>query len=113
MHELAITEGILRIVQKETDKYNVKKVINIKLKVGELSGIMPQLIQEYFNIASKDTIAFGAELIIERIPIVVKCIDCGKESKIDRMLFKCPVCNNINIKVITGREFYVSSMEVE
>jgi hydrogenase nickel incorporation protein HypA/HybF len=113
MHELAITEGILRIAQKEIEKYNVKKVINIKIKIGELSGVMPQLIQEYFNIVSKDTIATGAELIIEKVPISVKCLECNNESKIDKMMFKCPACNSINIKLLTGKEFYVDSLEVE
>lgn len=113
MHELAITEGILNIAVKEAEKHNVNKVINIKLKIGELSGVVPDLIQEYFNIVSKGTAAEGAKIIIERIPGRIKCLDCGTESLIERMRIKCPVCAGYNVKITAGREYYVDSMEVE
>jgi hydrogenase nickel incorporation protein HypA/HybF len=113
MHELGITQSILNIAVSEATKHNAKKVLNIKIKVGELSGVMPQLIQEYFNIISKDTIAEKAKLIIERVPIKVICSDCNSENVMDRMKYACPACNSINIKIISGREFYVDSLEVE
>lgn len=113
MHELAITESILKIVQDEAKKHNAKKVLEIKLKIGVMSGVMPLLIQEYFNIASRDTIADGAKLTVENVPVTIKCLDCSSENVIDRMKIKCPVCGSINIQMTTGREFYIDSMEVE
>lgn len=113
MHELAITESILNIAVDEAKKHGARKVLSIKLKVGEFSGVVPQLIQEYYNIVSRDTVADGAELIIENVPVTIKCNDCGNEGVIDRTKIKCPQCGSINIRIVTGREFYVDSMEVE
>lgn len=113
MHELSITESILNIAKSEAQKYNANKVINIKIKVGELSGVVPELMQEYFNIVSKDTVVDGAELIIEKVPIVIKCLDCNYESLINKMKMRCPKCEGSNFKMISGKEFYVDSMEVE
>ena len=113
MHELAITESILRIAQDQAEKYNARKVLNIKIKMGEFSGVVPALIQDYFNMTSKGTIVENAELIIEHVPVTIKCLDCNKTFKIDKAKVKCPECGSINIKMITGREFYVDSMEVE
>lgn len=113
MHELAITEGILKIAVKEAEKNNVKKVLSIKLKIGELSGVVPDLIQEYFNIVSQETVAEKAKIIIERIPGRIKCLDCGTESPIEKMRIKCPSCAGYNVKITAGREYYVDSMEVE
>lgn len=113
MHELAITESILRIAVDEAQKHGANKVLSIRIKVGDFSGVVPQLIQEYYNIVSKATAAEGAELIIDRVPVTIKCLDCGKECIIDRAKIKCPGCGSINIKMVTGREFYVDSMEVE
>jgi hydrogenase nickel incorporation protein HypA/HybF len=113
MHELAITESILRIAVDEANKHGASKVLSIKIKVGEFSGVVPQLIQEYYNIVSRDTEAEGAELVIDRVPVTIRCLDCGKAFAIDRAKIKCPECGSINIKMVTGREFYVDSMEVE
>lgn len=113
MHELAITESILRIAKSEAEKHNASRVLSIKLKVGELSGVVPTLIQEYFNIVSNETLVEGAKLIIDRIPITIKCSNCGYEGGMDKMKRKCPECYSYDIKILTGREFYVESLEVE
>jgi len=113
MHELAITENILNIAVDEARKHGAQKVLSIKLKVGEFSDVVPQLIQEYYNIVSKGTAAEGAKLVIEKVPVIIKCNDCGNEGVIDKTNIECPNCGSLNIKLITGREFYVDSMEVE
>lgn len=113
MHELAITQGILDIAVSEAEKRSVSKVLSIKIKLGEFSGVVPQLIQEYFDIASRGTVAERAELIIEKVPVTVKCLSCGARSTVERTLIKCPACGSPEIKMLTGREFYVDSLEVE
>lgn len=113
MHELSITESILRIAKSELEKSKAKKIINIKIKVGELSGVVPDLMQEYFNIVTKGTEADGAKLIVDKVPIVIKCLDCGDENLISKMKMKCPKCESVNLKMISGKEFYIDSMEVE
>lgn len=113
MHELSITESILKIAVSEAEKHNAQRVLRIKIKVGELSGVVPNLIQEYFNIVSRETIASSAELVIEKVPISIKCLDCNEEFRLDKFRLRCPKCSGINIKILSGREFYVDSLEVE
>lgn len=66
MHELPITQSIINISCEEAVKHNVKKVRKIKIKVGELTGLVPQSIQYYFDIISKGTIIEGAVLDVEK-----------------------------------------------
>lgn len=113
MHELAITEGILKVATSEAEKHKVSRVTVIKLRIGELSGVVPALIQDYFNIVSQGTVADGALITIERVPGVIKCLDCTVESPIERMRMKCPRCGGYNVKIVSGREYYVDSLEVE
>lgn len=113
MHELAITEGIIKIATKEAEKHNFKKINSIKIVVGELSGVFPQLIQDYFDIASKGTVAEGAELIVKRVEAKIKCQDCGEESKVENHRLRCKNCSSLNVKITSGREFYVDSLEVD
>ena len=113
MHELSVTEGILNIALDEAGKHNVKHITSIKLKIGNLSGVMPQLIQDYFDLLTKDTVADGAKLVIERIPAAIMCEECHEESIIDKFKLRCPKCNSIEVKITSGKEFYIDSMEVE
>lgn len=113
MHELSIIEGIIKISQEEAKKNNVKRIIEIRIKVGEMSGVIPDIMQEYFDIASRGTLVQGAQLKIEKVPIKIKCQNCNSENIIDNMKIRCPICQSTNIKIISGRELYIDSLEVE
>lgn len=113
MHELSVTEGILRIAVDEGTKHNAKKVNRIKIKVGELTGLLPECISYYFDIISKNTIAEGAVLDIEKIPVKLKCSDCGSFTITDVRSFRCGSCGGQNLKIVEGNEFYVDSLEVD
>ena len=66
MHELALTEGILSIVASEQKKQAFTRVLEISLKVGEYSGVIPSCIEEFFPLAAKGTAAEGAKLTMTR-----------------------------------------------
>ena len=113
MHELAITEGIMEAAIPEAKKAGAKKILEIRLKIGELSGVLPECIEEYFKIVSKGTIAEGAKITSTNIPVGIECPDCGFSGDIDRRKIICPKCSSINFKVVRGREYFVDSLEVE
>ena len=111
MHELVIVEGILEAVIPAVEKYEVERIETIRLKIGEMSGIVPSCINEYFEIAAKGTIAEGAKIEIERIPIRITCPDCGYEGVISKGQYRCPACDGAGFRIISGREYYVDSVE--
>ena len=113
MHELAITQGIIAAAVPEAKRHGAKKILEIRLRIGEYSGVFPEYIQEYFNIASRGTLAEGAKLVIEKVPIVIHCNKCNFEGEIPRRKIQCPECGGLDIKLISGREYFVDSLEVE
>lgn len=113
MHELSIVEGILEAVIPEVEKYDVSRVLSIKLRIGELSGVVPECINYYFDIASRGTVAEGAKIVIEKVPVRIKCPDCGYDGIIRLGHFKCPECSGTGFKIISGKEYYVDSVEAE
>ena len=113
MHELAITEGIISAAVPAAESAGAKRILEIRLKIGELSGVLPAYIQECFDIASQGTIAQGARLAVERIPVRIRCLDCGYEGVIDRKKIRCPQCGGAELRITAGREYYVDSLEVE
>lgn len=111
MHELSITESIVRIVMQEADKNGAERVLLIKLVVGELSDFLPECIQFYFDFASQGTKAEGAKLQIRKVKVKHKCKTCGQETVSISEL--CQNCKGKDFEIIEGREFYIESIEVE
>jgi len=113
MHELSITRGVIEIVSSEAQKQHFQRVLEIKLRVGEYSGLIPECIREFFPIAAKGSIAENAELVIEPIRAEFECMDCGYKGAVDRKDAACPLCGSEAIHMTSGREFFVESLKVE
>jgi len=115
MHELPVTESILNIVIKHALKANVKKVVSISLKIGEMSDLEDEWIQKYFDYLSKDTIAEGAKLNIEKVPVKFRCNACSEVYPVkirQAGTFECPACNSLEATMVSGREYHIKDMEV-
>lgn len=113
MHELAITEAVIELINREARDKGFKKVLGISLRVGEYSGIISECIREFFPIAARDSIARGAELEILSLPAAFRCLGCGYEGAVDRRDACCPRCRSREIRMVSGREFFVDSLKVE
>lgn len=113
LHELTIIDNIIRICVDEAKKHKVSKILEIKIKIGELSGMVPEYIQYYFDIISKGTAAEKALLKIEKIPIEIKCNDCDMNSEVSLDNLICLYCRSANVQIIKGNGFIIESMEVE
>lgn len=115
MHELPVTESILNIALKHARAHNVERIVNISLRIGELSDLVDEWVQRYFDYLSKDTIAEGARLDIERSPVVFRCDGCDGSFQVDiRKLkeVKCPDCGGEKLTLISGREYYIKDIAV-
>ena len=108
MHELSITRNIVAIVSEHAGSNKVKRV---SLQIGKLSAIMPDAIRFCFDICSKDTQVEGASLIIEEIPGMARCEECGGEFEIGQLFGRCD-CGSNNIQCIAGEEMKIKEMEV-
>jgi len=113
MHELAVTESLLKTASEYADKNGAKKVLILNLVIGDLSGIIDDSVQFYWDMISADTICAGSVLKIEKQPARFICHSCQKEFTMDSELTPCPHCGSIDIKVIAGDEFTLQSIEIE
>ena len=112
MHELAITEEILRIAVEHAERASAERITDINLVIGELSSVVDDSVQFYFDFASPGTVAEGAELHFRRLPVRLRCRGCGHEFEPDGTDWRCPTCQTMGGDVVTGREFYLESIEV-
>ena len=113
MHELAVTESIVDIVRRHAERAGASRVLRIHLVIGELSSIVDDSVQFYFDYLSCDTIAAGAELAFRRLPVGLICGACRHRWQPADADWTCPACGAASARIDTGREFYVDSIEVE
>lgn len=111
MHELPVVLDILNIIQEEAKKRGFEKVTQIKLVIGELSSIIDESVQMYFEILAKDSVCADAILTFEHCPAMLRCASCGLEFPHQKG-FDCPACGGESTLIKgTGREFYIQSFD--
>ena len=113
MHELAITQGILKFALEEAAKREAAMITSLTVSLGALSGIIADSVELYFPLVAEDTIAKDAKLIFHRVPATARCNECGKESELPDFRLRCPLCTSRNVELLTGREAYIESIEIE
>ena len=113
MHEYSVTRSLVELCNKEADRNNIKKVSTIYLKVGRFTGFSPSFIDFYFEHLKAKTKCSNAKIVFQEIPIKITCRKCGKENEIDEPILLCPECGSDDIDLLSGREFYVASIEGE
>lgn len=113
MHELAMVESIYNVIEDKIKEYGVSRVKQVKIVVGELTGVEDYTMQACFEMYVQQTPLDGAELVIERVPVKVQCRECGNEYETKIPFSECTVCGKRNIRIISGKELYIDSLEVE
>lgn len=113
MHEMAVTENILEIALRHGESANADKITDLYLVIGQLSSIVDDSVQFYWDLIAKGTPAEGAHLHFTRIQTCMKCRDCSSEFAPTDKDFSCPVCNSNRIEITAGDEFYLDSIDVE
>jgi len=113
MHEFSITQNILTIALEQAEAARADRISRINLTIGELSGIVDECVQFYFDMLSKDTIAARATLSFDRPPTRLRCRNCDTIFPPNNLDWSCPDCRRREIEIVSGRECSVTSIEVE
>ena len=113
MHELSITQSILSIALEKARQAEATRICRINVVTGELSGIVDECVETYFNIIRKDTIAAGASLLFRHPKTELRCRKCATVFSPVDMNWACPSCSEEAVEIVAGRECYVESIEVE
>lgn len=114
MHELGLTQSVLKIAMDAAEKRGASRITRIKVKAGEMEGIVADSMQFHFEHLKVGTVAEGAELVIEQVPLIIECSTCGGKSHVDRYeIVICPKCQNFTVEVISGKELLVESIETD
>ena len=113
MHELSVTQSLLNIAVQHAEKAGSKRITDLHIVVGELSSMVDDSIQFYWDIIAKDTSAEGATLHFRRVPAELQCMTCFHKYHPTDQELVCPQCGGVGAKIIAGEEFALESIDVE
>jgi hydrogenase nickel incorporation protein HypA/HybF len=104
---------MLNLVLEQAEKAGAKEVGKINLVIGEMTGVVSDCVQFYFDFLSKGTLAEGAALAFKIVPTTAKCRVCAKNFELKEFDWTCPYCHANNMEIVAGKELFVESIEVE
>lgn len=113
MHELTITESLLEIALRHAAEAGATKITDLYLVIGDLSSVVDESVQFYWDIIANETPAEGASLHFKRVPTEIICLNCHHQYKPVENQMACPSCGSISIKIISGEEFFLEAINVE
>jgi hydrogenase nickel incorporation protein HypA/HybF len=112
MHEFAVCQDMLHQIESIAAEQQAAAVDMVTVRIGPLSGIEAHLLTQAFPLAAAGTIAEKAELIVETLPIKVKCQSCGAETEAKPNRLVCGQCGDYHTQLLSGDEMLLASLEL-
>jgi hydrogenase nickel incorporation protein HypA/HybF len=113
MHELSLVASVFEILEEQARAHGATRVTAVVLKVGVMSGAVPDLLESAFETYKKGTLAETARLEIVVVPVKLRCPDCGGSTVHEDADFSCAACGSRRVEIIEGRELVVERIELE
>jgi hydrogenase nickel incorporation protein HypA/HybF len=112
MHEVSIIEQTLEIAVSQAQQQGATKIHRLKMRIGKMSSVVPEALEFAFDVVTKGTMAEGAILEIELVPVVCYCSHCQENFQPQDWFYQCPNCLELSVKTLSGQEIELSSLEI-
>ncbi len=113
MHEMAISESILGILEEEGRRQNYLRVKRVRLEIGPLAGIETEALRFSFDVVTRGTLAENAILEIIATDARAWCLPCERSVPIRERYDACPECGGHQLQVTAGEEMRIKDLEVD
>ncbi len=106
-------QSALNLALEQARKARASRVHVIRLRIGALSGVVPEALTFAFEALVPGTLAEGAQLAIEPVPARFWCAACTREFQADDLFAECPDCHAPSGELRAGREMELASLEID
>ncbi|MEX0613442.1 MAG: hydrogenase maturation nickel metallochaperone HypA [Pirellulales bacterium] len=113
MHERSLVKALLRQVEGVAAEHPGSHVLSIRVRIGEFSGVEPELLASAYDDLVMNTPFCGAALDLERVPLEGVCEQCGSRFGIERFNFQCAKCGSLRLTVHGGEEMLLDAVTME
>lgn len=112
MHEFSIMQSTLDTAAEKTRAAGATQIHRLTVRVGQLSGVVPEALRFAFEGLKSESLAANADLEIEEVPAVCWCPDCMVEFETAELKYECPRCHQPSGDLRRGREMELASLEI-
>ncbi len=112
MHEMAICEGIIEVLEEQAVAQQFNKIKKVWLQIGPMAGVEIEAVRFCFDAVARHTIADNAALEIVETQGEAWCIACSKSIAVKRRFDPCPDCGSFQLRVTGGDELKITNLEV-
>jgi len=109
---MSIAQNIVDIAVAAAEREGAGKITGVNLLAGEARAIVPEQLTFCFGIAAEGTIAGGAQLNLEIVPVKGRCRKCSGDFVIKDFEYICPQCESSDIEITGGTELRIKDIEV-
>jgi len=113
MHEIALAEGVLHLIEDAARRQAFSKVSTVWLEIGQLAGVEVEAMRFCFDAVTRGSVAEGAQLGIVATPGTGWCLQCAAAVTLSEAPVACPRCGGYQLQVTGGTEMRVKELEVE
>ncbi len=114
MHEASVCEALLDLAEEEALKRGAKRVLRVKVRVGKLSGVEPELLRFAYEALGPERPLFKrASLEIDVVDPEAQCRDCGFRWTPEEIYEPCPRCGKPFPQILGGDQLELVSIEME
>lgn len=112
MHEISIMAEAVNMAVQAAQDAGAQKVTGLRLRVGAMSGAVPEALRFAWDVVCAGTLAEGAWLEIDSVPATWWCPACLAEYVCDDWMGECPRCHQASGDLRRGRELEIAAVEV-
>ena len=112
MHEVALAEGVLRIVQDAATRCQASRVHTVWLEIGALAQVERDALRFCFDAVTRGSVADGAALEIDTLPGMAWCMPCSQRIALAAFGDACPNCGSYQLQVVGGEEMRVKEIGI-
>ncbi len=112
MHEMALAESVLAIVERAARQHAAARVSSVRLEIGALSHVAPDALRMCFDVVKRRSVADDARLEILSTPGAAWCMPCGRRVPLAGRGEPCPECGSYQLQVADGEQMRVMDIEI-
>lgn len=112
MHEAGIVASMLELAEAQARRAGARVIHRVRLRVGAMSGVVPEALEFAFAALQGGTLAADARLEIEAVPATAFCGACQRAFEPDDAVFACPQCGEFSAELRQGRELELVNLEI-
>jgi len=113
VHEYSVVIALIEQCEKYVKENSALKVVALDVKIGQYSGVEPELFSRAFEVFKEKTVCDGAQMKLQIQPLVIQCHQCQTIETLKEAHYVCPSCNSSEISVLEGEELLLMSLEMQ